>query len=511
MRRKSIFGTALALLIVSFFALPLNIIPVRAAGGTIYIKADGSVDPSTAPIQNVGNVYYTLTADIYDQIWVQRSNIVVDGNGHKLDGAACAYPAYGFCLSGVSNVTIKGTRITNYDYGIYLFTSPGNTLHDNTVTNNTDGIWIIWQSHNNTLYGNTVTNNEDDSIYVYSNGNTLFGNTLTGNGQGISLNQASNNTVYSNTVMNSFDGIFLYKYSDNNTVHDNTVTNNYYGIRLQTFSDSNAVYNNIVKNNTQYCGVYLGASNDNTVSNNTVVSNKYGIRMDYWYDSSTGTYYACNENIVSRNNVTNNGYWGIYLLAGRNNIISENYVSKHNYGIYITYLELLSAQSKLSAPIPLNLIYHNNLVNNNVQAYSINVPNTWDNGYPSGGNYWSDYNGTDANHDGIGDTPYVIDANNQDRYPLMNPWIPQSTWTLTVHAQKTLGGKPIQGANVTVYEDSTLIGSALTDENGNTVFQVPAGTYTIIAKHHLLGPIYLTKQQTVEISKDTTVIFKFII
>jgi hypothetical protein len=56
------------------------------------------------------------------------------------------------------------------------------------------------------------------------------------------------------------------------------------------------------------------------------------------------------------------------------------------------------------------------------------VGNKWDNGYPSGGNYWSDYNGTDlysgpyqnvTGSDGIGDTPYVIDANNTDHYPLM--------------------------------------------------------------------------------------------
>jgi len=48
--------------------------------------------------------------------------------------------------------------------------------------------------------------------------------------------------------------------------------------------------------------------------------------------------------------------------------------------------------------------------------------NAWDDGYPSGGNYWSDYTGVDADGDGIGDTPYVIDENNTDRYPLMNPW-----------------------------------------------------------------------------------------
>ena len=70
-----------------------------------------------------------------------------------------------------------------------------------------------------------------------------------------------------------------------------------------------------------------------------------------------------------------------------------------------------------------NTIYHNDFVNNGLQVLADGSANYWDNGYSSGGNYWSDYNGADADHDSIGDTPYIIDANNTDHYPLMTQYI----------------------------------------------------------------------------------------
>ena len=62
--------------------------------------------------------------------------------------------------------------------------------------------------------------------------------------------------------------------------------------------------------------------------------------------------------------------------------------------------------------------------------------NRFDDGYPSGGNYWDDYTGADANKNGIGDTPYFIAENNQDTHPIMNPvdiaTIPEFTFWLVL-------------------------------------------------------------------------------
>ena len=82
-----------------------------------------------------------------------------------------------------------------------------------------------------------------------------------------------------------------------------------------------------------------------------------------------------------------------------------------------------------------NQIYHNNFISNSKQVeeqhsdvtrwpidtYYTSVNNTWNQPYPSGGNYWSDYTGNDLNNDGIGDTPYHIIENYTDQYPLIQP------------------------------------------------------------------------------------------
>jgi parallel beta-helix repeat protein len=102
-------------------------------------------------------------------------------------------------------------------------------------------------------------------------------------------------------------------------------------------------------------------------------------------------------------------------------VITENVISENELGIYISDTYCTN-----------NLIYHNDFIENTQQASDV-ASNSWDNGYPSGGNYWSDYSGVDVysgvsqnepGSDGIGDTPYNVDADTIDHYPLMNCYNP---------------------------------------------------------------------------------------
>jgi len=117
--------------------------------------------------------------------------------------------------------------------------------------------------------------------------------------------------------------------------------------------------------------------------------------------------------IIELNTIYNCSQMGILLEYSTNNMIARNSVSNSGF----TGIHLVHSTTN-------NTVFHNNFINNDQSAFSSGY-NLWDNGYPSGGNYWSDYTGIDANGDGIGDTPYIIpgSGNNQDNYPLMIPYI----------------------------------------------------------------------------------------
>jgi len=99
--------------------------------------------------------------------------------------------------------------------------------------------------------------------------------------------------------------------------------------------------------------------------------------------------------------------------------MNENLIRQNGFGIRLFLSDA-------------NHIYHNSFVDNPTQALTDqSYINLWDNFYPSGGNYWTDYDGADLHsgpnqdendNDGIGDTLHTINENNQDNYPLMKPY-----------------------------------------------------------------------------------------
>ena len=245
----------------------------------------------------------------------------------------------------------------------------GKIIENNCSDNNRIGIFL-WYSDNNTLSGNTASNNNDYGIYlIYSD----------------------NNKLSENIANNTYDGIAL-RNSDDNTLSGNTVNNNYYGIHLFD-SDSNTLSGNNANNGGG--GIYIRKSNCNTLSGNTASNNAGG-----------GIFLIeCNSSTLSGNIANTNGIYGIDVFYSNNNTLSGNTVNKNSYGI------LLDTGNN-------NVIYKNTFINNGANAEDNGIDNHWDNG--TVGNYWDNYRGVDANDDGIGDTPYIIQgtAGSQDNYPI---------------------------------------------------------------------------------------------
>ncbi|MCW4016076.1 MAG: right-handed parallel beta-helix repeat-containing protein [Candidatus Bathyarchaeota archaeon] len=200
-------------------------------------------------------------------------------------------------------------------------------------------------------------------------------------------------------------------------IYGNRIADNQHGIILVGTS-----YSNITGNYFESIGlssaIQLSKSNDNFVSGNYIDSCTEGIQI--WSSSYNNT--------VSENTITNCDDPAIRLQYSSNNTVTRNNISNSGVGtcIYVSNN---------------NTITNNNYVNNTVQFsatetyaltfgynVSVNLINQ---------NYWNDYNGTDINNDGTGDTPYVIDENNQDSNPIMVPIdikiIPEfPSWTFLV-------------------------------------------------------------------------------
>jgi len=187
---------------------------------------------------------------------------------------------------------------------------------------------------------------------------SISGNRIAGNQHGIMLV----GTSFSNVTENYFEQIRLssaiqLSYSNYNLLTGNYIDNCTEGIQIWQYSTNNTVTENTIKN-CDDVAIRLQYADNNTI-----------VRNEVSYSGTGTTIYVANNNTITKNNYINNmehfpsGEWEWYAKTfgyeGSQNIINQN--------------------------------------------------------------YFSDYDGTDLNADGLGDTPYVINEENQDPYPLMEP------------------------------------------------------------------------------------------
>lgn len=144
------------LLLLGALALTVDVQPALA-GGAIFIRADGSLDPPTAPISRSDDTTYTLMDSLEGSLVVERDSIVIDGDGHIVQGAGTGD---GISLSGRTGVTIRGIQIVNFARGIYLNASSRNSISGNNITGNGYGIVLEQNSSHNFIRGNSVSAND---------------------------------------------------------------------------------------------------------------------------------------------------------------------------------------------------------------------------------------------------------------------------------------------------------------------------------------------------------------
>jgi parallel beta-helix repeat protein len=354
----------------------------------------------------IGKTYQVVPSDGACVVLVNCSGMIVQNSVLSLGSG-------GLVLANTNNSILQGNTLAAQDPALLSkYSTPGNPLDI-----------LIYHSHNNQIRSNCAT------VRLESSDN----NTVTQNTGVIRLTDSNYNRIVGNSIHKvdfvaiDWSGITL-KYSAYNLISQNTITDNSAGVWLCDGANNNRVENNTINGNAQG-GIVLTVWPDshgprpesNIIFNNTLTDNgNQGI-----LDSATGTQIIGNRlvanggngldmsndiNCTVIGNVIEGFCFGMYRGAVNCTIVANNITINSRYSQYGVWF---------LSDTP-GTFFHNNFFVPIDFSHSPNVTMVWDNG--SEGNWWYFYTGVDSNGDGIGDTPYVINENNTDLYPLMKPY-----------------------------------------------------------------------------------------
>jgi len=398
--------------------LAFNIQPVKSEPRTWTVDDDGPADFHT--IQEAinaasdGDTIFVYNGTYCENIVVNKTvslvgedkaDTIINGSGELVTIIVTST-----CL--ISDFMIRGAGYSQLDCtGIYINSTSGCIITNNNVFNNWKAI-ALHNSNVTSLSDNYIRN--DWRSYQY----------------GIYISESRDNIVTNNKMENAGNGVYLTS-SCNNSIKNNLLHPNsaWYGIYMDGYCEDNSVVNNHIRESSD--GILAGGDGNTIMNNSVSLISNWGITAGNLYTkivgntvehSRVGLFLAYgHHNTVMSNLITNCWEKAIVFWSGfSTNLLVDNNITNSECGLWISG----SFDNK---------VFHNNFSDNGQHVSPGGYQNIWDDGYPSGGNYWSDYARNDTysgpyqnetGSDGIWDTPYVIDENNQDNYPLMEPWTP---------------------------------------------------------------------------------------
>lgn len=393
-----------------------------------------------------------------------------------------------------TNVTIAGNEISLTDfYGIDVESSMNVAVTGNNISsNNWHGVDVL-QSSNLTITDNNILSNAQTGIsLVLSSETDISGNYFSDNGQGIHFSSSTNATIAGNVF--AFDGIFVQGYvhqlSSLTITPDNLVDGKpilYYknceGLDINGISAGQIILVNFTN------GLITGLHVTNTDT---------AIQMVH-----------VEEVHVLGNNLSSNDI-GIHMVRSKNVTISSNNLWHNHHGMLVSYSNGIR-------------VSHNNVFSQAIQADEyLGEDNLWDDGYPSGGNYWSDYTGMDQfsgeeqnqpGGDGIGDASYTLWRGNHDRYPLMSPLnhppscaIRTPSPQLTVTGEYTISGTAFDPELLVEMVEVKVDGGPWTRADGTTSWAYEWDTTTVSnGEHTIFARSYDGSNRSSEVSVIVTV------
>ena len=309
-------------------------------------------------------------------------------------GGFTAFHIYETSFLNMTNISSR-----NAERGISISASNYvNMTHVNSTLNEY-GLDMAY-SRNVTIYNSNASYNSKDGIVIAaSSGFVLHNNSMWGNDRRNLEVRGQFADEYDREIdtTNQVNGRPVYYFHDTNGLRLENVDAGH----IKIVRSSDVVLENVSVTNGDF--LILESVSFCRVNNSAFIGNFQGV-------------FSYSDNCTFENlTISGNTFHGISVIG--NNTIKNNTISDNGIGISAFMTSF-------------GRVYHNNFIANQNQTVFCFPDDGWDAGYPLGGNYWSDYQGEDMYHgpsqnilgsDGIGDTPYQVDQDVFDNYPLMRP------------------------------------------------------------------------------------------